>query len=164
MKSIYLDNCCMSRLTDELSALRVFTEANAVEFLLTKVAVNELHWVASTINLAEIERIEKPIKRGESLALLDRAGPLHNPTDAAVARGKFLHNLGYGKQDAMHMACAEESGVSVLLTTDDAFQGLAERGIGGPRVTVENPVRWVGIHYPKEIGDDSAGEDRADDR
>jgi predicted nucleic acid-binding protein len=63
-------------------------------------------------------------------------------TDEAFRRADFLEKLGYGAFDALHLACAEQAQVDVLLTTDDRFIRRVRRGLGNSAVTVENPVNW----------------------
>ncbi len=45
--------------------------------------------------------------------------------------------------DALHLACAEASQVSVFLTTDDRLVRWAERQSSMLQVKVANPVMWL---------------------
>jgi predicted nucleic acid-binding protein len=54
-----------------------------------------------------------------------------------------LEALGYGAFDALHLACAEQAAVDVLLTTDDRFIKQVGRRLGKPTIRVLNPVNWV---------------------
>jgi hypothetical protein len=56
-----------------------------------------------------------------------------------------------GAFDALHLACAEQAMVDVLLTTDDRFTHQAGRLLGNPTIRVLNPVNWL-----QELGDDSS--------
>jgi len=42
----------------------------------------------------------------------------------------------------LHLACAEQAQVDVLLTTDDRFLRRVQRGLGNSAIKVENPVNW----------------------
>ncbi len=63
--------------------------------------------------------------------------------DLISDRARELTKAGYGAFDALHLATAESAGVDALLSTDDQFIRLALRGVGHPRVTVQNPVSWI---------------------
>jgi predicted nucleic acid-binding protein len=54
-----------------------------------------------------------------------------------------LEALGYGAFDALHLACAEQATVDVLLTTDDHFIKQVARRLGKPTIRVLNPVNWM---------------------
>jgi hypothetical protein len=54
-----------------------------------------------------------------------------------------LEALGYGAFDALHLACAEQATVDVLLTTDDRFIKQVARRLGKPTIRVLNPVNWM---------------------
>ena len=58
-------------------------------------------------------------------------------------RARELTSFGYGVFDALHLAAAESAHVDALLSTDDRFVKRATRGIGAPRVVVENPLSWL---------------------
>jgi hypothetical protein len=45
--------------------------------------------------------------------------------------------------DALHIAAAESARMDVLLSTDDRLIKRAARGLGNPRIPVQNPVSWI---------------------
>ena len=53
---IYLDACCLNRLTDDQSQSRIREEAAAVEGILRLVHAHEAIWVSSSVLLIEIGR------------------------------------------------------------------------------------------------------------
>ena len=67
-----------------------------------------------------------------------------------------LERLGFRAYDALHLACAEEGGADVLLTTDDRFLRRAERHGNILRVQIENPILWL-----LEVIEDEASEDQS---
>jgi predicted nucleic acid-binding protein len=98
--------------------------------------------VSSVAPEAEIAGNPDAESRREMEALLLLANEVQ-PLDAGIIeRAKKLETAGYGAFDALHLSLAEGGSVYVLLTTDDQFQRQAARGVGSPRVRVQNPVLW----------------------
>jgi predicted nucleic acid-binding protein len=140
---IYLDACALNRLTDDQSQSRIQTEAEAVERVLHLVWKGEAEWKASIVLEAEIRRNPNREGRNDALKLISLAGELLRPHRVSIERERTLEALGYGAFDALHLACAEQAAVDVLLTTDDRFISQAGRRLGKPTIRVLNPVNWV---------------------
>ncbi len=139
---IYLDACCLSRLTDDQTQRRVREEAEAVEKILKRVREGVIEWVSSDALAEEIGRHPNPEKRFENVALLSFASETVDTTGGIRVRARQLQHAGYGPFDALHLACAEAAHADVLLTTDDGLMRKASRGDGRPRVAVLNPLSW----------------------
>ena len=139
---IYLDACCFSRLTDDQSQSRVRGEAEAVEAILRTVREGRATWVASPILNVEVNRNPDEDQRRETEELLSFADEIAIPDGAAADRARHLEKFGFSPFDALHLACAEQGGADVLLTTDDRFLRCADRSHGLLRIRVENPVSW----------------------
>jgi predicted nucleic acid-binding protein len=82
-------------------------------------------------------------RREDALAMLPYAAEVRVPTPLVADRARALNALGYGEFDALHLAMAENSGVDLLLTTDDRFLRKAQRGLGEPSVRVANPLDYA---------------------
>ena len=143
MAKIYLDACALNRLTDDQSQSRIQTEAEAVERVLHLVWSGEAEWKASIVLEAEIRRNPNGAARNDALKLISLAGELLRPNRVSIERAGTLEALGYGAFDALHLACAEQAAVDVLLTTDDRFIKQVGRRLGKPTIRVLNPVNWV---------------------
>src|SRR5690242_8493526 len=129
---VYLDACCLNRLTDVQTQQRVREEAEAVERILRAVRAGAAQWVSSEALADEIERNPNVERRLEVAALLALAVEVIVVNDGIVRRARELQAAGYGAFDALHLACAEAAHADVLLTTDDAFLRKATRGDGSP--------------------------------
>jgi predicted nucleic acid-binding protein len=140
---IYLDACALNRLTDDQSQPRIRAEAEAVEGALQRVSRGEAEWKASIVLEAEIRRNPNGEGRNDALRLLALAGELFRPHRVSIERAIALEALGYGAFDALHLACAEQAAVDVLLTTDDRFIKQASRRLGNPTIQVSNPLKWL---------------------
>ena len=64
-------------------------------------------------------------------------------SDSTVERGEELKGLGLKTYDALHVACAEQASVEVLLTTDDRLVRAAARNAHELKVPVKNPLTWL---------------------
>ena len=67
---VYLDACCLARLTDDQTQARVREEAEAVERILGLVRKGVAHWVGSEALLDEIRRNPDERRRLEGHALV----------------------------------------------------------------------------------------------
>jgi predicted nucleic acid-binding protein len=114
--SVYLDVCCLNRPFDDQTRERVRLESEAVLAILGRSRRGMLEMVTSEVAAFELSRIPDPIRRAEVEGLLELAARTVSLTEAVQARGVELAGLGFDALDALHLACAEAGGVTVLLT------------------------------------------------
>jgi len=138
-----LDACCLNRLTDDQSQLRIAEEAGAVEQILRLLRAKTIEWLSSAALKAETTRDPDAERRYEVEALMLLATKTILLDSRIIRRAKELEAVGYGAFDALHLSTAEAGDAEVLLTTDDRFIKLAARAVGSPRVRVLNPVEWL---------------------
>jgi predicted nucleic acid-binding protein len=139
---LYLDACCLNRLTDDRNQARVRNEAEAVEGILRLVRAGQATWVSSTALEIEISRNPDRERRRDVAALLAFSNEVVVPRSRAAERGTFLQELGFGTFDALHLASAEQGQADVFLTTDDDLLRRAGRYRNELHVRVQNPVSW----------------------
>ncbi len=139
---LYLDACCLNRLTDDQSQARIRDEAEVVEVIFRMVRTGKATWVSSTALEIEINRNPDVDRRHDVAALLALANEVVVPQPRSAERAAFLHKLGFDPFDALHLACAEEGRADVFLTTDDDLVRRAGRRIHEIRTRVMNPVSW----------------------
>ena len=145
---IYLDACCLNRLTDDQNQPRIREEAWVVEQVFKLVRDGTVQWISSDAIADEIDRNPDPERKSGNVALLAFTSEIVEENDQIARRAEALHQVGYGVFDALHLACAEAARVDVLLTTDDSFIRKASRGDGRPRVLVRNPLSWSQGNLP----------------
>lgn len=145
---VYLDACCINRLTDDQTQLRIRQEAEAVEQILRWMQQGGIQWISSEALVEEIDRNPYVERRLENTALLSLAFESVEVDDSIASRAANLRIAGYGAYDALHLACAEAARVDVLLTTDDEFVRRASRQDGRPLVAVRNPLLWSKENLP----------------
>ncbi|MGA2269964.1 MAG: PIN domain-containing protein [Bryobacteraceae bacterium] len=139
---LYLDACCLNRLTDDQSQARVRNEADAVEGILRLVREGQATWVSSTALEIEISRNPDVDRRHDVAALLAFSNEVVVPLPRSAERAAFLQKLGFDTFDALHLASAEQGRADVFLTTDDGLLRRAARHSNELRIRVQNPVSW----------------------
>ena len=139
---IYLDACCLNRLTDDQSQARIRDEAEAVESIFRMIRTGRATWVSSTALEIEINRNPDLDRRRDVAALLALANEVVVPQSRSAERAAFLQKLGFDPFDALHLACAEEGRADVFLTTDDDLIRRAGRRTDEIHTRVTNPVSW----------------------
>jgi len=139
---VYLDACCLSRLTDDQAQPRIREEAEAIERVLTQVRLGLSDLISSEALEDEARRNPSMERRLEVETLLSLAAYTVEVDDSVTQRARDLGAAGYGPFDALHFAAADSAGADVLLSTDDRLIRQAARGVGAPRIPVRKPVSW----------------------
>lgn len=139
---IYLDVCCLSRLTDDQSQARIREEAGAVEQILAGIGRGTVELISSEALEDEV-RHNPSIERRVKLTILSLATTTIEIDGAAFLRAQALVGLGYDPFDALHIAAAESMGADVLLTTDGRLLKRTARNLGNFRIPVRNPLSWI---------------------
>ena len=140
---IYLDTCCLCRLSDAQVQLRVRQETEAIKTILAAFETDRWLWIASTILSDEVRAIRDLTRRDETMGVLQDAHQTVSVGAVEDARGKQLEAFGFKPYDALHIACAESGEADVFLTTDDQVLNTAKRHSSQLRVPVENPHTWI---------------------
>ncbi|MGH9662630.1 MAG: PIN domain-containing protein [Bryobacteraceae bacterium] len=139
---IYLDACCLNRLTDDQSQRRIREEAEAIESIFSQARLGVIDLISSEALEEEARRIPSMDRRLAVEALLSLASSTVDVDEAVAQRARELSAAGYGLFDALHLAAAESAGADVLLSTDDGLIKRAARGDGDLRIPVRNPLSW----------------------
>jgi hypothetical protein len=138
---IYLDNCCLCRLSDDPTQPRIRSEAAAVAHILSRVANRELELIASYQLVSEIEAIPDPLQRELIREPLRYATGM--VAESSPLRAEELERLGFRRADAIHLACAESGGCELFLSTDDRLVRRGQRLAGALGLRVVNPSAFV---------------------
>jgi hypothetical protein len=85
---IYLDACCLNRLTDDQAQLRIRREAEAVEQILRRMRDGQIQWIASEALTDEIDRNPNMERRLENAAILTLASEVVQVNDPIVRRAR----------------------------------------------------------------------------
>ncbi len=140
---IYLDVCCLNRPFDDQTQPRIRLETDAVLVILRRLESEGWLWIGSEVLKNEIHRTPDVERMARVDSLTKHVHQVVDLDSTHIARAAELAAMGFGAADALHIACAEDAGVDVLLTTDDRLLKAAERGATRLRVAVKNPLRWL---------------------
>ena len=140
---IYLDTCCLNRLSDRQIQKRIRQETEAVNIMLSNFRTKRWHWISSSILQFEINQNPDLDQRVSLTTLLRLRHQIVFVGGEEILRGEELEDLGFKKFDALHIACAESGNADILLTTDDRMLRRAKRYCAQLRVRVENPDTWL---------------------
>ncbi len=140
---IYLDTCCLSRLDDIATSVRIQREAEAVETILNYCSTRQWLWFGSAVLVLEVDNTPDPSKRFNVKLRLSHLYQTVIVGSIENSRGLQLEILGFKWFDALHLACAESANVDVFLTTDDRILKRAERFSSQLHVRVANPYEWL---------------------
>jgi predicted nucleic acid-binding protein len=143
MLKVYLDVCCLNHPFDDQEQDRVHLEAEAVLLILKRCESGKWQWVSSAVVSQEVDNIPNRDRKNRVKELLKGASKFIPLSSAAVERGEELKGIGLKTYDALHVACAEQAQVDVLLTTDDRLLRVAIRNAHKLKVRIENPLMWL---------------------
>lgn len=140
---IYLDTCCLSRLDDIATSVRIQREAEAVETILNYCSTGQWLWFGSEVLTFEVDNTPNPSKRFKVKLRLSHLYQTVIVGSTENSRGLQLETLGFKWFDALHLACAESANVDVFLTTDDGILARAKRFGSQLQVRIANPYQWL---------------------
>lgn len=140
---IYLDTCCLNRLSDRQIQERIRQETEAVNIMLSNFRTKRWHWISSSILQFEINQNPDLDQRVSLTTLLQLGHQTILVGDEEILRGEELEGLGFKELDALHIACAESGNADIVLTTDDRMLRRAKRYRAQLQVRVENPYTWL---------------------
>lgn len=140
---IYLDTCCLNRPFDDQTQQRIRSETSAIVRILVRCTRREWAWISSTHVEGEIGQTPDPVRRTRVQRIAALAHEIVRVNDDTGARALELLSLGFSPADALHVACAEQGGADVLLSTDRSLIQRANRHARELRVAVQNPLTFV---------------------
>lgn len=116
---IYLDNCCFNRPYDDQSQIRIRIESEAKLFIQAKILAGEIELAWSYIldfeNSANLFPERRwSIAQWKAMAVVDVI-----ESSSILEHAQQFESQGLRGKDALHIACALETGCECFLTTDD---------------------------------------------
>lgn len=139
---IYLDVCCLNRLYDDQSQLRIRLETEAISEILAKCQQGQWQLIVSTVLESEINKTPSLIRKEgvrESLSIAKNKIIL---TQKMLIRSLELTQLGFKNYDALHLASAEHN-ADVFLTTDDRLIRKSSTYKNQFKIVIANPLAWL---------------------
>jgi len=137
---IYLDNCCFNRPYDDQGQIRIRIESEAKLFIQAKVLSGDIELAWSYI--LDFENSANPFpERRWSIAQWKAVAAVDVIESTAILDyAQKCETRGLKGKDALHIACALETGCKCFLTTDDQIIKIMGNFEGIP---VMNPITFV---------------------
>ena len=137
---LYLDNCCFNRPYDDQSQIRIRIESEAKLFIQSKILAGEIDLAWSYI--LDFENSINPfperrwsIAQWKAMAVID---VIESPS--ILEHAQQFESRGLRGKDALHIACALETGCGYFLTTDDQVIRLMDNF---DPILVGNPTTFI---------------------
>ena len=137
-----MDNCCFNRPFDDQSDIRIRLETEAKLYIQEKIINREIELAWSYIinyeNLFNpFEERRNTIDKWKSHAIIDIV-----ETGDIINNAGLIRKFGVKNKDALHVACAIESGCNYFLSTDDS---LLQKLSGLDKIKVLNPISFLTV-------------------
>ena len=135
---LYLDNWCFNRPFDDQTQLRISLESQA-KLEVQHMILDGTHTLVWSYML-EYENLQNPfeIRKDAIIKWKDIAEINAVENENILKRAERLSELGIKAKDAIHIACAIESGCDYFLTTDI---GILKKKIDS--IKVRNPIEFI---------------------
>ena len=120
---IYMDVCCLCRPLDNQLIPRIRIESEAIIAILNRCSLDwELIWSSAiTYEVAKIVDHDKK----HYVSTFAAKTTTNIVVDLAIKeRATVFMDWGVKALDALHIACAERAGATVLVTTDDTLKNI----------------------------------------
>jgi PIN domain len=147
---IYMDVCCLCRPFDDQLVPRIRYESEAVIAILNRCPRDwELIWSSAiTYEIAKISDHQKK----HYVTLFATKTKMNVLVDRNIReRAEVFMDWGVKAVDALHVACAETSGATVFLTTDDMLKNIMSHHNDTMSIRIVNPAAW----YEEVTGNES---------
>ncbi|MFA6363028.1 hypothetical protein [Methanoregula sp.] len=147
---IYMDVCCLCRPFDDQLVPRIRYESEAIIAILNRC---ERDWdlVWSFAITYEIAKILDYQKKHYVTSFAAKTKITVSVDENLKERAAFFMGWGIKALDALHVACAERAGATVLLTTDDTLKNIMSHHSDTISIRIVNPAQW----YEEVTGNES---------
>jgi predicted nucleic acid-binding protein len=147
---IYMDVCCLCRPFDDQLVPRIRYESEAIIAILNRC---ERDWdlVWSFAITYEIAKILDYQKKHYVTSFAAKTKITVSVDENIKERAAVFMGWGIKALDALHVACAERAGATVLLTTDDTLKNIMSHHSDTISIRIVNPAQW----YEEVTGNES---------
>jgi len=135
---LYLDICCYNRPFDDQTQINIRLETEAKLHIQADIMADEYSSVWSYMHDLENDANPYEEKRNAIAPWKDFAIEHCPSSDDILSTGQQIMGHGIKAKDALHLACAIESGCDYFVTTD---KGLTNRNVNN--ITIINPIDFV---------------------
>jgi len=149
---IYMDVCCLCRPLDNQLIPRIRIESEAIIAILNRCSLDwELIWSSAiTYEVAKIVDHDKK----HYVSTFAAKTTTNIVVDLAIKeRATVFMDWGVKALDALHIACAERAGATVLVTTDDTLKNIMSYHSDTISIRIVNPAVWYEVVTGNESED-----------
>ncbi len=135
---LYLDNCCFNRPFDDQTQIKISLESQA-KLEIQRMILENTHTLVWSYML-EYENMQNPfdIRKNSIIKWKDIAEINVSENRSVINMSKNLRQIGLKPKDAIHIACAIESGCDYFITTDI---GILKKKTG--LINIRNPIEFI---------------------
>lgn len=142
MLRVYLDNCCYNRILDDRSHSQIYYERNSIMLILELAEKAAIKIIGSQMLVKEINDTKDSYKKSVLLMMYGICSEEIKVNPLILDRAEEIRNNSNIKyKDSIHLACAEDAKVDVLLTTDRKFMNNSR--CLNTFTKVMNPNQWL---------------------
>ncbi len=135
---IYIDTSSLNRIFDDQTQGRIYLEASAMLLVFSLIENREIDIVVSDVLVFENSKNPYEERRLFVNAVLRHAKLFQSVNEKILKKVQRIEILGIKGIDALHLACAEESGVDTFISCDDK---IIKQYNG--RLKVINPIEFA---------------------
>ena len=147
-----MDVCCLCRPLDNQLIPRIRIESEAIIAILNRCSLDwELIWSSAiTYEVAKIVDHDKK----HYVSTFAAKTTTNIVVDLAIKeRATVFMDWGVKALDALHIACAERAGATVLVTTDDTLKNIMSYHSDTISIRIVNPAVWYEVVTGNESED-----------
>ena len=135
---LYLDICCYNRPFDDQTQIKIRLETEAKLHIQADIRSDEYSSIWSYMHDLENDANPYEEKRNAIAPWKDIAVEHCQSSDDILSTGQRIMGHGIKAKDALHLACAIESGCDYFVTTD---KGLTNKNVDN--IIIVNPIDFV---------------------
>jgi predicted nucleic acid-binding protein len=139
---IYLDMCSIHRPLDDKSQVRIWLESEAVLGIIALCDSGDIEMISSDALEYETARNPDPMRKSYARDVLRRAQRFARLSEDVEKLAGVLNQAGLKPLDALHLACAVDSGADYFCTCDDRLLKRARAVHSGPPKVV-SPLELI---------------------
>ncbi len=140
MIKIYMDNCCFNRPYDDQEQIRIRLESEAKLEIQSRIKDGHVFLSWSFMLDYENSCNIDSMKQNEIAKWGEIAQDYFIGSEQTVKIAREIMHHGIKNKDAVHLACAIETGCDYFLTTDD---GILRKKDAIDRVVIVNPMDFL---------------------
>ena len=116
---IYIDTSSLNRIFDDQTQGRIYLEASAMLLVFSLIENREVDIVTSDVLIFKNSKNPYEERKLFVNAVLKHAKQFQIVDEKILKKVQRIETLGIKGIDALHLACAEESGVDTFISCDD---------------------------------------------